>query len=178
VADAVKPGKGKQKGAQFEREVCVMLSRWLTDDKQEDVFWRSAMSGGRATVAYKKGKKLATQVGDISCIHHIGNNFIDNFAPECKYYAKIDFDGLVTGKGKLIQFWREINEQSHRYNKHPFLVCRQNRVQPYVCLDKSGMHKLGLRDENMSLISFIYDLCLIGATEFVSVCKPFIAEPS
>lgn len=171
----MRKGGGKQKGASFEREVCVMLSRWLTNGAQEDVFWRSAMSGGRATVAHKKGgKRLASQVGDISCIHPVGNRFIEAFAPECKFYADLDYQGLLTGKGKLLAFWAEINEQAGRYQKLPFLIARQNRMQANVCLDKAGMRKLGLRDVETLLISVPHDMYLIDAGHFVKVCKPFL----
>lgn len=171
----MRKGGGKQKGAQFERDVCVILSKWVTNDQLEDVFWRSAMSGGRATVAYKQyGKKLSSQVGDISCINVVGNRFINSFAPECKFYAKIDYEGLLTGRGKLLEFWEELNEQARRYSKHPFLVCRQNRMQPHVCLDKSGLRTLGLRDANVKLIGIPYDIYIMEVSVFVKVCKPFV----
>jgi len=170
----MRAGGGKQKGAQFERDVCILLSKWITNGEREDIFWRSAMSGGRATVAYKRhGKQLASQVGDISCIDTIGNHFISTFAPECKFYAKLDYEGLLTGKGKLLGFWEELNKQAGRYRKHPFLVCRQNRMHPHVCLDKSGMRTLGLLDRHVSLISIAHDMYIMEASVFVKVCKPF-----
>lgn len=168
-------GGGKQKGAAFEREVCVMLSRWLSKGSQDDIFWRSAMSGGRATVHHRNfGKRLANQVGDISCIHPLGSHFISTFAPECKFYADLDYQGLLTGKGKLLAFWAEINEQAERYNKLPFLVCRQNRMQPHVCLDKAGMRKFGLYDVRTLVISVRHDMYIMDAAKFVKVCKPFV----
>src|SRR4051812_2899407 len=135
----MRPGGGKQKGASFEREVCVLLSKWVTDGKREDVFWRSAMSGGRATVGHRKGKNHSSQVGDISCIHPAGHYFSETFAPECKFYADLNWHGLLIGKGKLLDFWKEINTQAGRYNKLPFLVARQNRMPAFVCLDAAGV---------------------------------------
>src|ERR1700744_2530157 len=105
----MRPGGGKAKGASYEREVCVMLSSWITRGLRSDIFWRSAMSGGRSTVAFKKGKALASQVGDISCVDPIGNRFTSRFAAECKFVADLQYTGLLTGKGKLIEFWTEIN---------------------------------------------------------------------
>lgn len=167
-------GGGKQKGASFEREVCVLLSKWVSSDAQEDVFWRSAMSGGRATVAFKKGKSLATQVGDISCISPIGQKLVDNFALECKFYRDLDYQGLLTGKGKLLQFWAEIETQALRFNKQPFLIARQNRTPAHICLSKTGMRFLGLRDKDTLLISVRNDLYLFEADRFVKICPPFI----
>lgn len=169
----MRAGGGKQKGASFEREVCVMLSKWISNDLQEDIFWRSAMSGGRSTVAFKRGKHLASQAGDISCIHPLGTKFIEHFTPECKFYAKLDYEGLLTGKGKLLDFWIEINEQAGRYNKHPFLVCRQNRMTPHVVLDKNGLLELGLTDNQTLLISKLYDLYILDAARFIKICKPY-----
>lgn len=169
----MKAGGGKAKGSQFEREVCVTLSKWLSNGAKEDVLWRSAMSGGRATVAAKRGKRLSSQVGDISCIHPIGNRFISEFAIECKYYADLDFKGLITGKGKLLEFWEEISKQADTHGKCPFLVARQNRIKPVVCLAHNGLTKLGLWPSNTILISRPYDLYILSFEHFVKKCVPF-----
>ena len=55
----MRKGGGKAKGSSFERLICKELSLWITGGEHQDVFWRSAMSGGRSTVAMKKGDKLA-----------------------------------------------------------------------------------------------------------------------
>jgi hypothetical protein len=170
----MRKGGGKQKGAQFEREVCVKLSKWLSRDTQEDVFWRSAMSGGRTTVAAKRGKRLSNQVGDISCIHPIGNKFISTFAIECKYYADLDFKGLITGKGKLLEFWDEIYKQAHAHEKKPFLVARQNRIKPLICLTHNGCSSLGVLPSQTVLISRPFDLYILRFERFVQVCVPFV----
>ncbi len=173
----MRPGGGKQKGAAFEREVCVALSRWITHNVQDDVFWRSAMSGGRATVAFKRGgRRLASQVGDISCIDPVGSFFINAFAPECKFYSDLNYTGLLTGKGKLLDFWAEIKKQAGRYNKHPFLVARQNRMAANVCLDNLGMLELGLQRSQALLISPKYNMYIFDFEHFLKACKPYVAN--
>ena len=169
----MRPGGGKSKGASFEREVCVLLSKWLSNGTQEDIFWRSALSGGRATVAFKRGKRLASQVGDISCIHPIGNHFISSFAPECKNYANLDWQGLLTGKGKLLQFWNEIKNQASRYDKHPFLIARQNRMRSVVCLDSTGLNKLNILRRKAILISPPNGMFIFDFETFLKVCQPY-----
>jgi hypothetical protein len=132
------------------------------------------MSGGRASVAFKKGVRLATQAGDISCIHPIGNHFISRFAPECKFYKDLDYKGLLTGRGKLLEFWAEINEQSGRYGKLPFLVAKQNRMPATVCLNHSGLvHELGLTYNQTVLISQRHDMYIMLADDFVKQCVPY-----
>lgn len=170
----MRSGGGKAKGSAFEREVCVKLSKWLSGGDQEDIFWRSAMSGGRSTVAFKKGKSHAAQVGDISAVHPLGNQFIKNFAIECKFYKDLNFQGMLTGKGHLVDFWTEINEQAGRYKKHPIMFVRQNRMQTHVCLDIEGRRKLGLWDRHMLLISPPLNLRILTADTFFEVCKPYL----
>ena len=140
----MRPGGGKAKGAAFEREVCRKLSMWLSGGVNEDVLWRSAMSGGRSTVAAKKGKRLAAQAGDISCIHPCGHNFISKFYVECKAYRDLRFAGLLTEKGELVEFWNETRKQAKSYGKLPLLVARQNQLPPFVGLCSNAVVSLNL----------------------------------
>lgn len=172
----MRAGGGKQKGAGFEREVCVLLSKWVTNGKQEDVFWRSAMSGGRATIGHRKGKIHSAQVGDISAIHPAGHHFIETFAPECKFYADLNWAGLLTGKGKLLDFWAEIKKQAKNHRKHPFLVARQNRMRPNVCIDNLGLLELGISKNDALLISPKYNMYIFDLEHFLKACKPYVAS--
>lgn len=169
-------GGGHAKGAQWEREVAVILSNWLSSNEKSDIFWRSSMSGGRSTVAFKKGgRKLANQVGDLTCIDPLGTFFINAFAIEIKFYANLDWQGLLTGKGKLLTFWAEINEQARRYGKHPLMIVRQNRMQSHVCFDKEGHRKLGLLTRKMLLISPPSNIYIMTLEGFVRECQPYLA---
>lgn len=141
----MRAGGGKQKGAQFEREICVKLSLWLTDGAQEDVLWRSSMSGGRSTVAHAKGKRMAAQAGDISAIDPRGHALIDKFVVECKAYADLNFIGLLRNTGHLVKFWTEVKTQASRYQKMPLMVARQNQYPPVVCLSLEGLKALNVK---------------------------------
>lgn len=138
-------GGGKQKGSQFEREVCKKLSLWVSYNLQEDVFWRSALSGGRSTVAHAKGKNLGTQAGDISSVSPYGNAFISKFVVECKFYRDLQFVGLLSNKGNLTKFWVEITRQALRYNKLPLMIAKQNQQKPVVCLNREGLKVLTMQ---------------------------------
>lgn len=141
----MRKGGGKAKGAQFEREVCVKLSLWLTDGAQEDTLWRSAMSGGRSTVAHAKGKRMAAQAGDISAIDPRGHALIDKFVVECKAYADLNFIGVLRSTGHLVKFWSEVKTQAARYQKLPFMVARQNQYPVVVCLSREGLKELNVK---------------------------------
>ncbi len=80
----MKKGRSKAKGGSFEREVCKALSLWWTNGKYDDIFRRSATSGGQATVRSKKGKRTTGQYGDIAIAHPEGQSLIDLCTVECK----------------------------------------------------------------------------------------------
>ena len=142
----MKSGGGKQKGAQYERDICKKLSLWLTRGEREDIFWRSAMSGGRATVGKKQGKDLSAQAGDLTAVHELGNKFINDFFVECKFYKDLEAARIVygTGPGILEQFMAKAIEEAHSYQKLPLLIAKQNHKPDLAILTHNGLHTLGL----------------------------------
>jgi hypothetical protein len=139
----MRAGGGKQKGSSFEREVCRDLSLWVSRQRSDDLFWRSAMSGGRATVRLKKGKKTAHQAGDICAVHPDGNILTDMFFIECKFYADLQAASLLFGgAGKIISFWQVCCQQAQAHGKLPMLILRQNRYPALIGLDKRGLGKM------------------------------------
>lgn len=136
----MRAGAGKQKGGSFEREICRKLSLWISAGERDDLFWRSSLSGGRATVAFKKGKQNLTQCGDISSIHPDGNVLTDPYLISCKFYSDLKLEGAMLGnKGGISQFWEECVEEAKRYNKKPILIAKQNNTQPFVGLNAQGV---------------------------------------
>jgi hypothetical protein len=127
-------GKSKAKGSSFEREICKRLSLWVSDGQEQDCFWRSAMSGGRSTVAGRRGVKLNRQAGDITSTSPEGHALTDKFFIECKHVKKLDIHGLITGKGSLWSYWCEAWDQATTYNKAPLLIAKQKH--PYLLLSK------------------------------------------
>lgn len=105
--------RGRGKGSQFERDLCRQLSLWWTNGSRDDVFWRSAQSGGRATFRAKKGKQTFGSYGDIAATDPIGRPLLDLMTIEAKKgYGKkgTAFDALDNlprfGKVKPCQ-WEE-----------------------------------------------------------------------
>lgn len=119
-------GAGKRKGSAFEREVCKKLSLWVSNGEHEDLFWRSSLSGGRSTVAHKKGK-LVRQAGDICAVEKAGHPLTNQWYIECKFYKSIDLDSwLIKETGKLTVWWKRCKNEAHRYGKDPMLIVKQN----------------------------------------------------
>lgn len=170
----MKAGGGKQKGSQFEREVCVALSRWVSNGEHEDLFWRSAMSGGRATVRQQRGKNTNHQLGDISSVSPVGHCLTNRFVIEAKFYANLDIDAfLFKGKGQLTQFWREVSKIAQREKRIPLLIAKQNRLPAFLISKPYGIEELGLFEE-VCVASCINDAHIVFLSRLEQVSCPLL----
>lgn len=122
----MRSGGGKAKGSAFERWVCKQLSLWVTHGNATDVFWRSAMSGGRATVARRK-KVNVRQAGDICAVAPEGNTFVEDWYVECKTYKNLQIGQFMFRKtGVLFKFWEHTINEAKKYDRKPMLIVKQN----------------------------------------------------
>lgn len=140
--------KSKQKGANFERIVCRKLSLWISQNKYSDLFWRSAMSGGRATLALKSGEVAVTGAGDISSVHSLGFVLTEHFSVECKAYKELQFRNLIYDKKSgLPDFWVQTRGDATRQGKKPLLVAKRNNMPAVLCLDGAGVEALAVSED-------------------------------
>lgn len=136
-------GRGKKKGSKFERTICKQLSRWVSESNREDLFWRSAMSGGRATVAKKGNVLLRNLAGDITAVHAEGMSLTGRWYIECKFYASLSIESfLLSGKGKLDTFWQVALREAVQYRKRPLLIAKQNNTPAIVVLPFDSLESL------------------------------------
>lgn len=165
----VKAGSGKGKGSAYERSVCKQLSLWITHGALADCLWRSALSGGRATVAHRKGQSVR-QAGDITAVSPEGHVLCDVCFIECKHYRSLDLEAFfLSGKGKLASFWRIAQREAQKYGKTPIILARQNRTpdlviaplefwQGFLCELPSGM-SIEIRRKGLACdVRFLTDL--------------------
>lgn len=80
----MKRGGGSSKGSSFEREICKLLSLWWTSGERDDIFWRTAGSGGRATNRMKRGMSTSGAYGDLTFVDPIGADLLKLFCFELK----------------------------------------------------------------------------------------------
>lgn len=141
----MKAGKGKAKGSAFERQICKDLSLWITKGARDDCLWRSAMSGGRATVSGRKGKGIAHAAGDICAIHPDGHRLINDYFVECKSYKDLKYSQLVTSnKGPVVDFWEQARLQARENKKLPMLILKQNLLPTLLGVGIWSLTKLSL----------------------------------
>ncbi len=124
----------KSKGGQWERDFCRLLSLWWSKGEDRDIFWRTASSGGMATI----NKNLPTQVGDVTYMKPEGQLLIDNFVFELKHYSYkgLDFLPLLDYKGNIFEWWVKLCKEAEQYNKIPFLVIKVSHRGVYGILPK------------------------------------------
>lgn len=140
----MRPGGGAAKGADFERSVCKRLSKWLTRRQRDDLFWRTAMSGGRATLQRKKGHRAAAQVGDIGAIDAAGERLTSLFVMECKSYKDLHFTSFLqapdaAAQGTIHHIWQQCVIDARDHSKLPMLIARQNILGEFIVLDRAGL---------------------------------------
>ena|SRR5216684_1523079 len=142
----MKTGSGsKQKGSALERQIAKTLSLWVTGGKREDCYWRSSMSGGRATIQRRKGVSNKTQTGDITAIDPVGAWLTDRFIIEAKFYKDLDIEsGIISNTGRLHKFWIDLVDIGHTINKWPMLVAKENNRPILLVLSSKGETALRL----------------------------------
>lgn len=135
--------KGHVKGPRFERAICGRLSLWVSDLEREDIFWRTAMSGGRATVGSKRGKRFTAQAGDISAVDPLGDELLRHFMVECKFYKRLEYEKLFYRfRGKFGRFWRMNLAKAQEHGKELMLVAKENKREELVGITPAGYEML------------------------------------
>lgn len=90
------------------------------------------MSGGRATVAHKRGE-ANRQGGDICSVSPEGHVLTDRFYLECKFYKDLCFSTFaINGKGPLAGFWAEAIKKAAQHEREPVLIAKQNNIPTLV----------------------------------------------
>jgi hypothetical protein len=137
----MKAGRGHEKGSRFERDVCKRLSLWLSKGERDDLFWRSALSGGRATLRLRQDLARIqinkAQSGDLTAISREAYDFAEALFIECKHYRDLGFArGFICQTGIIWGFWQKACNEAERHGKMPVLIARQNRY-PIVVITRS-----------------------------------------
>ena len=171
-------GNGKAKGSSFERHVSVLLSKWVSNNERDDIYWRSHNSGGRFTKRMSVGKTTEGQDGDLTCIskdpvHRMLTEFC---SIECKAYKEINFWNFITEtKSGISAFWDQACHQASQANKTPILIVKKNNMpilffckEPIkVVLDVEELLRIKYRDEYIYGFKFL-DILELDPTSIIN----------
>lgn len=134
------------KGGNFEREVCAKISKWWTEGERDDIFYRSAGSGGRFTARKKSGKDTINGAGDVIISDPLGKPLMDKWSIECKtgYATKrdgeiirwdvIDFLDSKQSNPVLQKMWDQCQRDADLSHREPILIFRRNGRTPCLMI--------------------------------------------
>jgi len=151
------------KGGSFERTIAKELSLWFSNDERDDLFWRTAGSGARATTRMKKGVDTANSAGDIAYLHPTGKPFVDLCLVEIKrgYNKKktsqdsrlsvlLTLDIPMNRKNKpvLIKWWEKAEEERKVHGrKYSIIIFRRDRHNACICMDYGAFQEIEKRNK-------------------------------
>ena len=193
----MKKGASKQKGNKFEIDIAKKLSLLWSNGNEDDIFWRSQTSGGRATVRNRAGKTTEKQVGDLTYDKPEGKPLIDNWCFELKSgYSKIskkkkDEGALITKSNWCIldlldskqkettfeAFWIQCLEAAKLVNRTPILIFKRNNKSACITLPHKEFKKLNrfFNVYNYSTIT-LNNLIILNFEEFSTWVSPNFKE--
>jgi len=138
-----------KKGPKWEREVAVMLSNWWTEGERDDVFWRTAGSGARATTRAKKGKRTANSSSDLCALDDVGRPLVKLCLIEDKRgynkdFSVIDMIDKKKGAPPLLKKWLDKANTECIYSGRifPIIILKRDRRVPVVILNDELIDEL------------------------------------
>ena len=144
----MKAGAGKRKGGNFENKMCKSLSLWWSEGERDDLFARTASSGGRFTQRKKTNKDTANQEGDITSTTAEGLLLIHACCFEMKNGYKnwsiMDILDKPERKGKSTPQTFELfyQQASENPNKWPVIIAKKDGRKELIFYPIEMHHKI------------------------------------
>lgn len=163
------------KGSQFERDICKQLSLWWTHGEDDNIFWRTPGSGGRATARHKTGKNVKA-AGDVSAVGIEGRELLKEVTIEIKRgYSKNTFADMVetsehaNAKASVFeQFVKQAQEQAGKMGTDFWwLISKRDRRRTIITMPS------GLYDQLEDELYRAYPACTIETIEGDLFICPF-----
>lgn len=130
------------------------MSLWVSGLTREDIFWRSAISGGRATMATRRARyrssrpRLSKCEGDITAIDPMGDLLLRLFVIECKHWRSLGLTILVfrenPQRAPLTLAWRKTIREGRPDRREPMMIVREDN-QPDLLITTSRGSRVLLR---------------------------------
>lgn len=163
-------GLGKVKGGNWEREICRILTEWVTGRREPVIFWRSSSSGAQFTQTRGRGSRMAA---DLVAVDGKGGFLTDRFSIEVKHYKAVSFKGLLTGRSPIVKWWGQVEADAGRVGRVPCLIFKVNYYPPYLMVGVGVFAALEniIGKYEKYMIQWDYKvICLLR--EFLDWCQP------
>jgi hypothetical protein len=142
-----KKSLSKNIGNSWERQFCKILSRWVSPNTNELMFWRSASSGAVATNRFKKKLLSKNMEGDITCLNFEYSKLTEKIYFECKTVKSNEFAFWSSPKSNyLYSAIIDTYKVASLHNKLLFLAVkiRNGKTPRLIILPKDYALKLKL----------------------------------
>jgi hypothetical protein len=147
-----------QKGSQYERDISRQLSLWWSEGKEDDWFWRTDTSGGRATTRAKSGKSTANAVGDLSARTEEGSILLREYVIEVKrgyndleILPLLDKDKVMSNN--FVVWWKKLTHEGVLTQRKPLLIFKRDRAHACIIMSPTTF---------MEFEALFDDFCFIG----------------
>ena len=140
----MKRGGGAGKGSDFERQTCKDFSLWISNGERDDIFWRTAGSGARATVR-RRSSNISTcnSDGDMCLLDTSSADkygwFLDYYMVEIKrgynHWRIDDFFNKKPSKDSLLHIWIRALLDAEKIGKLPLVIWKADRRPTIYLLD-------------------------------------------
>lgn len=166
-----------QKGSAFERRICKKLTRWASGRDKPLWYWRTAGSGGQATITKDYDSKM---FGDIMPITTEAMWLMDITFWELRDRKAMNvLDFITPSKAKTSQtniylWWEEVIAKSA--DVHRNCVCCFHRHQSkfdYLLLERDFWDQISHYDNDEILTNGYGDVVVIELDTFFSRIKPW-----
>jgi hypothetical protein len=136
--------KPSDKGSAFERDICKLLSLWMSQGARPDIFFRNPASGGAFTLSLARGRALGFG-GDVAAGHPLAHSFLEHFYVEAKHWKTLGLETLLLGRGgDFLAITKNAENQAKQVGRHFMIVAKQNfRPTLLVMPSAIGMRLLG-----------------------------------
>lgn len=177
----------KDKGSTFERDTCRELSLWWTAGERDDIFWRTAGSGSRATNRMKQGQPTAGAYGDMTFTDSIGEPLLHLCCFEFKRgygnWCLLDVIDKRPMKGVCVpstveRFWEQaVQSAEDAHAKYPVVIFRRDKRKTCILSLKMFMSDLSLyvgtyRKNRIFMHLCGYPVFVTTLCNFLGYCTP------
>lgn len=185
-----------KKGGGFERKMCKRLSLWYSHGERDDIFWRTAGSGARATCRMKQGLMTADSAGDMCAIHESAKRLTAKSIWEFKrgYTSKKGTTGsiniisivdkLTAEKDPILVNWfiklkKEMRQHGRKYG---FIIFQRDRKNACIAITNKTFNYLRARNKRkyffpsfgpvVSILCYKIEFSIMDLEDFLEWCEP------
>jgi hypothetical protein len=173
---------GSRKGTPFEREIAKEISWWWSWGERDDLVWRTANSGGRATERAKTNLITKYQFGDLGPLDPCIYPLFDLFLWEMKrgYNKDLDILELIDlpkhlKKVPILRLWWEKAEEDRKLGERKdkiLILQRDNRKKLVVLSEPMFFNIETLHCEYEDKLIQVEGMCILDFSEFFAFFEP------